>query len=50
MQITRTYDARVENGQVFFAGGEGRDGEGAVGLSAAADPPLCGRTRTFGCF
>lgn len=45
--FTRADDACVEYGEVFLAGGERGDGEGAIGLGAAAHPPLRRRTRTL---
>ena len=45
--FTRADDACVKYGEILLAGGEGGDGEGAVGLGAAAHPPFRRRTGTL---
>lgn len=46
-EFTRADDACVEHREVLLAGGEGGDGEGAVGLGAATNSPLSWRTGAF---
>lgn len=45
--FTRADDACVKDGEVLLAGGEGGNGEGAIGLGAAAHPSLRRRTGTL---
>lgn len=45
--FTRADDACVEYREILLAGGEGCDGEGAIGLGATAHSPLRWRTGTL---